>query len=208
MKKHEWRKAEKEIYLPKTKPQFISIPEYNFLSISGEGNPNSQIFSDHIGALYACSYAIKMGLKSKPISDHVDYTVYPLEGVWDLNEEGRKSFSGKINKDQLVYTLMIRQPNFINEAMAIEYIEKAFIKKGDVLIKEVKFIKHQEGPSVQMLHVGSYESEKKSFGIMEEFAFKNGWERSSMIHREIYLSDFRKIEEAKLKTVLRFQLKN
>ena len=38
--KHEWRKKEKGIYLPKNKPETIQIPEYKFFTIEGTGNPN------------------------------------------------------------------------------------------------------------------------------------------------------------------------
>lgn len=205
MKKHEWRKAEKKLYFPKTKPEFIDLKEYNFLSIEGEGNPNSKEFSEHIGALYACCYSIKMGLKSMDLPNYPDYTVYPLEGVWDLNEEGRKNYKGKIDKDQLVYTLMIRQPDYIDSDLVEEFLLKAFDKKKDPLLKQVAFCKIKEGPCVQMLHIGSYDNEQASFEIMEAFALENGLQRKSKIHREIYLSDFRKVKEEKLRTVLRFE---
>ena len=63
--KHEWRKKEKTVYLPKNKPELIDIPEYKFITISGEGNPNSDFFSECIGVLYSLAYAIKMNLKKK-----------------------------------------------------------------------------------------------------------------------------------------------
>ncbi len=58
--KHEWRKSEKNIYLPKKEPELIDIPEYQFITISGRGNPNDDFFSEYIGALYSVAYAIKM----------------------------------------------------------------------------------------------------------------------------------------------------
>ena len=61
--KHEWRKKEKSIYLPKNKPELVDIPEFQFIALSGEGNPNSEFFSECIGALYSMAYAIKMQLK-------------------------------------------------------------------------------------------------------------------------------------------------
>lgn len=206
--KHEWRKKEKELYLPKIKPEVIDIPEFNFLTISGEGNPNSEFFSEYIGALYAVSYPIKMTLKkrAKP-ENYSDYTVYPLEGVWDINEEAKKTFNGVINKDDLVFKLMIRQPDFVSEDFAKEMIESAMRKKPNELIKEVKFERITEGKCVQMMHIGSYDNEPESFEIMEAFAETENLNRISKMHREIYLSDFRKVNEEKLKTVLRFQVK-
>ncbi|MEE9408672.1 MAG: GyrI-like domain-containing protein [Polaribacter sp.] len=58
-----------------------------------------------------------------------------------------------------------------------------------------------------MLHIGSFDDESASFKIMEQFAKESNLERQSKIHREIYLSDFRKVPTEKLKTVLRFKVK-
>ncbi|HNP08206.1 MAG TPA: hypothetical protein PKN99_11305 [Cyclobacteriaceae bacterium] len=43
--KYEWRKREKDIYLPKSKPEVVDIPSFQFLTISGEGNPNNAAWS-------------------------------------------------------------------------------------------------------------------------------------------------------------------
>jgi hypothetical protein len=208
--KHEWRKKEKQVYIPKAKPELIEIPEYNFLTISGKGNPNNPEFADYIGALYPICYGIKMGLKKNPIlKNYYDYTVYPLEGVWDISEEAKKIYTEKtqLNKDDLVFTLMIRQPSFITKEYALEAIEKAKLKKQNPLFDKVNFEKITEGKCIQMLHIGSYDNEPETFKIMEDFATNKDLERASKIHREIYLSDFRKVAPEKLKTVLRFKLK-
>lgn len=204
--KHEWRKKEKTVYLPKNKPEIIDVPEYQFVTISGEGNPNSAHFADYIAALYSLSYAIKMTLKKadNPPQNYVDYTVYPLEGVWDISDEAKKNFSGAINKDDLVFTLMIRQPDFVDQAFFEEMLALTKKKKPQKLLEQLQFEKITEGKCIQMLHIGSYDSESESFSLMEAFAEKEGLKRVSKIHREIYLSDFRKVAEEKLKTVLRF----
>jgi hypothetical protein len=208
--KHEWRKKEKQVYIPKAKPEQIEIPEYNFLTISGKGNPNNPEFADYIGALYPICYGIKMGLKKDPILDgYYDYTVYPLEGVWDISDEAKASYTkdSKLNKDDLVFTLMIRQPNFVTKEYALNTIEQVKLKKPNPLFNKVKFENIKEGNCIQMLHIGSYDDEPATFEIMEEFAKNIGLQRESKIHREIYLSDFRKVPTEKLKTVLRFKLK-
>lgn len=206
--KHEWRKAEKSIYIPKSKPEVIDVPEYKFITISGAGNPNSEPFAECIGVLYSMAYAIKMNLKkefNKPNS-YTDWTVYPLEGVWDITEEARKNFTGKINKDDLVFELMIRQPDFVTEQFFNEMLELTKNKKPNKLLNEVNFKSITEGKCIQMLHIGSYDDEPASFNLMEQFARDRNLIRKSKIHREIYLSDFRKVAKEKLKTVLRFQL--
>ena len=206
--KHEWRKKEKAIYLPKEEPELIEMPEYNFISLSGEGNPNSTLFSDHISALYSVAYAIKMTLKKldkKPIN-YIDWTVYPLEGLWDINEKAKQNFNGKINKDDLIFDLMLRQPNFIDQQFFNEMVEVTKKKKPHPLLEKLVFKKVREGKCVQMMHIGSYDSEPTTFHKMEEYTKSLGLIRKSKKHREIYLTDFRKVPQEKLKTVLRFQL--
>lgn len=205
--KHEWRKAEKPVYLPGPRPVFIDVPEFSFLTISGEGNPNSPAFADHIQALFAASYAIKMSLKNTAMAEtHGDYTVYPLEGVWDVSEKAKKSGNTKLNKNELVFKLMIRQPDWIPADFVAERIAETQVKKPLPLLDQLNFEKFAEGACVQMLHRGSYDNEPASFALMEEFAEAHELRRLSKTHREIYLSDFRKTAPEKLKTVLRFQV--
>ncbi len=102
---------------------------------------------------------------------------------------------------------MIRQPDFVDEAYAKFIVEEAKKNKPNALLNDVKFEEIEEGKVVQMLHVGSYDSEVESFKIMEEFVKESGFERAEKLHKEIYLSDARKVEAEKLKTILRFKVK-
>jgi len=205
--KHEWRKHEKDFYVPKKKPAKVTIPQFKFFTISGEGNPNSDSFPDYIEVLYAISYAVKMSpKKGNAPTGYFDYTVYPLEGVWDLNEEAKKNYDGTLNKDDLIFKLMIRQPDFVTDEFASKIIEQVKEKKKLPLLDKLSFETIDEGECVQMLHLGSYDDEPASFALMEDFATQEGIDRKSKIHREIYLSDARKVAPEKLKTVLRFQV--
>ena len=201
--KHEWRKHEKSLYIPKQKPELITVEEQKFLMINGEGNPNCEDFSERVAVLYSLAYAIRMMPKQGYTPEgYFEYTVYPLEGLWDLTEEGRKSDT--LNKDELLYTIMIRQPDFVTKEVINKAFENVTKKKPHPLLDEVKFDTIKDGLSVQILHVGSYDSESKSFQIMKDFINDNNLEIVSLKHREIYLSDARKVEEEKLKTVLRY----
>jgi hypothetical protein len=172
--KHEWKKNEKHFYLPKNKPELISIPKFKFFTIEGSGNPNDDFFAEYIGVLYSLSYGIKMSSKKgiEP-KGYFDYTVYPLEGVWDLNEEAKKSFNGTINKNDLVFKLMIRQPDFVESDFALQILEYTKKKKPHDLLEKVRFEEIIEGDCIQMLHIGSYDDEPASFRIMESFVSKN-----------------------------------
>lgn len=208
--KHEWRKQELSIYLPKAKPELITIPTYKYVVIDGEGNPNSDAFAACIEVLYSVSYAIKMTLKKMDNvpKSYEDYTVYPLEGVWDITDEAKKTFTqGALNKDDLVYRLMIRQPDFVHNDFFKEMVAITKKKKPNTLLDTLKFESLTDGTCIQMMHIGSFDNEPQSFKVMEAYAKEQGVERASKIHREIYLSDFRKVPEEKLKTVLRFQVK-
>lgn len=206
--KHEWRKAEKTLYLPKTVPALIEVPDLGYVTISGAGDPNGGEFAERIRALYPIVYGLKMTAKrkGKAPAGHYDYTVYPLEGIWDVNDEVKRRADGRFSKDELVYKLMIRQPDFIGEAFFREIVAAAKVRDPNPLFDEVKFERMAEGRCVQMLHVGSFDTEPASFAKMERFAEGQGLRRRSKIHREIYLSDFRKTAVEKLKTVLRFQV--
>jgi len=206
--KHEWKKHEKGLYLPKNKPEIIEVPAFNFFSIEGEGNPNDDAFGEYIGVLYSLSYAVRMSYKKDYVPEgYFDYTVYPLEGVWDIKAEARQKFNGVLNKNDLVFNLMIRQPSFVTEEFAAFIIEVAKKNKPHDLLSQISFETIEEGKCIQMLHLGSYDDEPASFELMEKFASEQGLGRESKVHREIYITDARKTAPEKLKTVLRFQVK-
>lgn len=199
--KHEWRKHEKELYVPKEIPQLISVPKQKFFMIKGKGNPNDEDFSDRIGVLYSLSYDVRMMPKNGFVPDgYFEYTVYPLEGIWEACDISDKStFS---------YTIMMRQPDFITEEVAEKAFEIANVKKPNPLLKEAYYGEIEEGLSVQVLHIGDYDDEPESFEKIIKFMNENNLERRGKTHREIYLSDARKVERSKLKTILRYKVKN
>jgi len=205
--KHEWKKNEKQFYLPKNKPELINIPNFKFFTIEGKGNPNDDFFAEYIGVLYSLSYGVKMSPKKgiEP-KGYFDYSVYPLEGIWDLSEDAKKSSSGTINKNDLIFKLMIRQPDFVDIDFAMQILEQTKKNKPHELLSQIKFEEIIEGDCIQMLHLGSYDNEPESFRIMEDYAENENYIRKTKIHKEIYLSDARKVSPEKLKTILRFSI--
>lgn len=88
--KHEWRKKEKDLYLPKEKPQLLTVPKQQFPMLEGKGDSNKAEFAERVGVLYSVAYAIRMMPKWGTAPEgYFEYTVYPLEGIWDLTEKGR-----------------------------------------------------------------------------------------------------------------------
>lgn len=203
--KHEWKKHEKNIYLPGLRPVLVTVPQQNFFMISGKGNPNDEEFSEKVAVLYSMAYAVRMMPKQGYTPDgYFEYTVYPLEGIWDLTEEGRKSSA--INKDELIYTIMIRQPEFVTQETVYKAFEIVRRKKPHPLLDQVTFGTMEDGLSVQMMHVGSYDDEARSFEQMKKYIKENNLEITTLAHREIYISDPRKTDKSKLKTVLRYKV--
>jgi len=193
---HEWKKAEKKFYLPNSKPEYIQIPPFKFFSIEGNGDPNDESFGDYIGVLYSLSYAVKMSpKKGLAPENYFEYTVYPLEGVWDISEEAKKKQAVTLDKSSLV-----------NAEFAEDIIHLTKKKKPHPLLDNVIFNSFEEGQCIQMLHTGSYDNEPASFKIMEDFCVDNKFTRESKKHREIYISDARRVSADKLKTVLRFKI--
>ena len=203
--KHEWRKKEKNYYIPKNKPEIVNIDSLKFIQLKGNGNPNSDAFSEAVGTLYSLAYAIRM-MPKKGITPegYFEYVVYPLEGIWDLDEEGR--LKDTLDKNHLVYNIMIRQPEFVTQEVfeiALDMVKK---KKPNKLLDEVIFDEIEEGMCVQMMHIGPFDDEYKTFEVMEKFCEENNLHIKSKAHREIYISDFRKTSQEKLKTVLRYMV--
>lgn len=203
MEKVDYKKAYKDLYLPKKSPVIITVPAMNFVMLEGEGNPNGEEFARATAALYSITYAVKMSYKSDNIpSGYYDYTVFPLEGVWDLID---KTVS-HTDKNNLKYNIMIRQPEFLTLELFERFLSETKRKKPNVSLDKLEFGTISEGLCCQMLHIGSYDDEPASFEMMEQFCKHNGYRRTHLTHREIYLSDPRKTKSEKLKTVLRFKV--
>ena len=201
--KYEWKKHEKALYLPKAVPAPVTVPEHAFFMIRGEGNPNGEAFLEAKGVLYALSYAVKMLPKKGDAPEgYYEYAVFPLEGVWDTAEPMLPGEA--LNKDALRYTLMIRQPDFVTDELAERILAATSRKKPHSLYASASFGHWNDGLCVQMLHVGPYDDEPVSFSMMQAYCAEHGLRRASDSHREIYLSDARKNDPARLKTVLRF----
>lgn len=209
--KTEWKKSEKALYLPKAAPELVTVPAMNFFTVRGSGNPNDEFFSDYITVLYSLSYGVKMGLKQEaaqgsPPFGYCDYTVYPLEGVWDLSEAAKAAPTGKLDKNTLVFELMMRQPDFVSADYARQTIERTGMKKPHALLDQVRYERIAEGLCVQMLHIGSYDDEPATVARMERFIAEQKLLRTTLKHRELYISNPNAVEPGKMKTVLRFQV--
>lgn len=202
--KVEYKKTYKHIYLPKTTPVIIDVPKMPYIMISGTGDPNNDEFAKATEALYSLSYTVKMSYKSNDVpKGYYEYTVFPLEGVWDLIDKSKPA----TDKSNYKYTIMIRQPDFLTNELFAKFVEQNKKKKPNPFLESAIFGELTDGLSCQMMHIGSFDDEPESFVKMQNFCEESGYIRTSKIHREIYLSDPRKINVKKLKTVLRYPVR-
>lgn len=201
--KYEWKKNEKYLYGVKQKPKLIDVPSAYYIMIKGEGNPNESDFSNRVSALYSLAYGMKMLFKNmeKEELEYSDFTVFPLEGIWE------KSDDEEFDKNKLKYTIMIKQPYFITKEIFDLAFEKVKKKKPNELYDEVSFDCIESKKAIQILHIGSFDTEIESFEKLDNFANEMNLERSEKLHTEIYLNNKNRTAEDKLKTILRYNVK-
>jgi len=205
----DYKKEYKDLYQPKTTPTIVKVEEIQFVAIEGKGNPNDENgeYKKAIEVLYGIQYTVKMSKKGSFVPDgYFDYVVPPLEGFWWLDNSKDFSFE---NKSKYRWISVIRLPEFVDEKVFQWACEEA-AKKKNIDTTKAKFLKIKEGLCVQCMHIGSYDDEPKTLKLMNSFMNENGLQsdlNETRKHHEIYLSDPRKTEISKLKTVLRIPVK-
>ncbi len=136
MKKYEYRIEDKLEYFPPTHPTITQIITHNYICVKGEGNPNGEAFGLDVEILHALSYAIKMSYKGSDIPlGYYEYTVFPLEGIWDVKDKTRQDF----DKENLMYTIMIRQPEFVTVEVFEKFKTLTKTKKKNLDIEKATF---------------------------------------------------------------------
>lgn len=205
--KYEWRKQEKDLYSTKKQPVILKVPAQRFISLHGIGDPNGEEFSQRIQTLYPAAYGIKGAYKKYAVDkdlEYDDYIVFPLEGVWSLTQKGQTL--DHLDKNEFEYDIMIQVPSFVPSELIQTTLAEVRQKKDLSLIDDMEIKEFPEKEVAQVLHVGSYDSEPGSFKRIDELVSQSNRRRISKIHREIYLSDARRVAPEKLKTILRYEI--
>lgn len=200
MDKIDYKKEYKSLYSCTTSPTIISVPKLKYLSIEGYGDPNnSSDYQDAVSTLFAISYKI-MFLSKKEFN--INYKVMPLEGLWWTEDMSKFSINDKSNWS---WNSLIMQPNHISNELFNKALKEVSKKKKLNSISKVKLIYLNENISAQLLHIGPYSDEPANIQILHKFIRNNGGSFDGLIqkHHEIYLSDFRKTDPSKLKTIIR-----
>lgn len=201
-KKYDLKNELKNIYKVK-RMDIVDVPALSYIAIAGEGNPNGEEFSSKVEALYKVAYAISMSYRNDfQIQGFYPFVVPPLEGYWDTIDG---DYDG--NKENLKYQIMIAMPDFVNALVVSRAKEIAIEKSGNKRVEDVCYLSNEPYQACLALHLGSYDNEPETFSLMEDYVRGKGLSRVEKSHREIYISDPRKVESDKLKTVLVFQVK-
>ena len=205
----DFQKAFRECYLPKEKPEIVMVPKMNYIAVNGRGDPNREggAYQQAIGVLYAVAYTLKMSYKSDyHIEGFFEYVVPPLEGFWRQEGGGSIDYG---NKDGFLWTSVLRLPDFVTPADFAWAVETASRKKK-LDCSAAEFLTVDEGLCVQILHLGSFDSEPESVSKMDAFLEAQGYAgdlSETRRHHEIYLSDSRRVPPEKWKTVIRHPIK-
>ncbi|MBR5340943.1 MAG: GyrI-like domain-containing protein [Erysipelotrichaceae bacterium] len=205
----DFKKEYKEFYLPKNKPEIVMVPKANYLAVKGKGDPNEAdgAYQKAIGVLYALAYTLKMSYKTDyKIKGFYEYVVPPLEGFWWQDGVDGVDYS---NKSSFNWISVIRLPDFITKK-DFDWAVKTATAKKKIDCSIAEFMTIDEGLCVQIMHIGPYDDEPATVAVMDEYLKDNGYENdfnNGRLHHEIYLTDARKVDPAKWKTVIRHQIR-
>lgn len=205
----DYKKEYKEFYMPPKKPTIVTVPKMNFLAVRGQGDPNIEggEYKQAIGLLYGIAFTIKMSkMGNRHIEGYFDYVVPPLEGFWWQDGIVGVDYS---HKESFKWISLIRLPEFVEKADFDWATAEATVKKKTDYSK-VEFLTYYEGLCVQCMHIGSYDDEPATIGLMHKFIEQEGYTldiTDQRFHHEIYLSDARRTAPDRLKTVIRHPVK-
>ncbi len=205
----DFKKEYKEFYMPKNTPEIVTVPVANYIAVRGKGNPNHEggAYQKAVSILYAIAWTIKMSYKgSHKIEGFFEYVVPPLEGFWWQDNVKGVDYG---NKDTFNWISIIRLPDFVTRD-DFDWAVAEATKKKKMDCSSAEFLTVNEGLCVQILHTGLFDDEPATVAIMDEYLHKNGYVNDMTdrrLHHEIYLSDARKVEPSKWKTVIRHPIK-
>jgi hypothetical protein len=199
MDKVDFKKELKQFYSPKNRDwELIEVPKMNFLMIDGKGDPNTtKEYQEAVEALFSVSYAVKFMSKREL---NKDYGVSVLEGLWYADD---MSIFEAGKKDEYKWTMMIMQPDWIMQSVIDKAIAQVEKKKGLPALPKLYAKEYEEGLSMQLLHIGSYDDEAPKLAYLHHELMPSKELDFNGLHHEIYLSDPRRVASEKLKTILR-----
>ena len=205
----DFKKEYKEFYIPKNKPEIVTVPKANYIAVRGKGDPNEKggAYQQAIGVLYAVAYTLKMSYKTDhKIEGFFEYVVPPLEGFWWQDGKDGIDYTDKASFN---WISVIRLPEFIT-LKDFEWAVETATKKKKLDCSSAELMTIDEGLCIQIMHLGPFDDEPATIALMDEYLDKNGYVNditNTRLHHEIYLSDARRVVPEKWKTVIRHPIK-
>ncbi len=205
----DFKKEYKEYYMPKNRPEIVTVPPMNYIAVRGKGDPNEAggAYQQAIGILYAVAYTLKMSYKTDhTIQGFFEYVVPPLEGFWWQDRTDGVNYA---DKSAFHWISVIRLPDFVTKK-DFEWAVETAEKKKKLDCSPAEFMTVEEGLCVQIMHSGAFDDEPATVAVMEKFLAENGYVKditAARPHHEIYMSDARKVPPEKWRTVIRLPIK-
>ncbi len=174
----------------------VDVPRLRFLMVDGQGDPNTTpAYAEAVQALFSVSYAARFMVK---LGAGIDYAVMPLEGLWWADDPA--AFASN-DRARWRWTMMILQPAFVEDVVLEAAMEQVRRKKGLAAMDRIRLEHFTEGRCAQVLHVGPFSEEGPTIARVHDFIAAHG--RLAGRHHEIYLSDIRRADPAKWRTIIR-----
>jgi hypothetical protein len=197
------QKADLNYYAAGATPEIRDLDTYNYLTIAGEGSPEEPAFNEAIQTIYAVAYGIKFLCKGQ---DN-DFVVPKMECHWFIagGPEVQHKFP-ETPMDQWLWKIQMRMPDVVEREHFDQALRKAVIDKGFSALEKLKFELINEGKCIQVMHIGSWDQEGPSIQKIMDLVAEEGLQITGY-HKEIYISEPTRVEEARKKTILRYQVK-
>ncbi len=176
----------------------VDVPPLTYLAVDGEGDPNTAAsYREAVETLFGLSYAVKFASRR---GLGRDYVVGPLEGLWTA--EDPRAFVRR-DKDAWRWTMLVLQPDWVDPVLVADVTSSVRATKDLPALDLVELRTITEGRAVQTLHVGSFDDEAPVLAELHDVYLPEHGLTFAGPHHEVYLSDPRRADPARLRTVLR-----
>lgn len=193
--KTDFKKTRKEFFTAKGEFSLVTLPRVNYLMIDGAGAPESVEFTSALELLYPVAYTLKFQQKALG----ADFGVPPLEGLWWADDP---TAFAENRREEWKWTLMVMVPDSINQS-DLEFAKAEVLRKKRLDASAIRLEPFEEGLCVQVMHLGPYSNEGPVLEQLHSIFMPEHNLTFNGHHHEIYLSDARRVEPAKLRTILR-----
>src|SRR5690606_27974090 len=128
----------------------------------------------------------------------IDYSVMPLEGLWWADD---LAAFAENHRSSWKWTMMIMQPDVVPDELIEAAIDSVRRKKQLPGLDKLRLETFSEGRCAQVLHVGPFTEEGPTIDRLHAYILAKAGLAGK--HHEIYLTDVRRADPKKWKTIIR-----